>query len=73
MLTKSSQVRLKSWNQLTSGYLLRPAAHRVVERRDDDTFFARDGVKDTIDGGTGTDRAPRDSIDVRTNIKQTIP
>ena len=28
-----------------------------------DTFYARDGMRDTVDGGAGTDRAQRDKVD----------
>ena len=38
-----------------------------------DTFYARDGAQDTLEGGSGTDRAQRDSVDLRSGIEQTIP
>jgi Ca2+-binding RTX toxin-like protein len=36
---------------------------RLLGHDGDDTFYARDGERDTLDGGTGYDRAQRDSID----------
>jgi len=37
-----------------------------------DTFHARDGAKDTLDGGTGTNRAKVDPSDKRTRIQQLL-
>jgi Ca2+-binding RTX toxin-like protein len=34
-----------------------------------DRFYAQDGVRDTVSGGTGTDKARRDTIDVLTSIE----
>src|SRR4051794_16494742 len=35
----------------------------------DDTLYARDGERDSVDGGTGRDRARVDAVDARTSIE----
>lgn len=37
-----------------------------------DKLYAKDGVKDTLNGGTGTDRSRHDQIDVRTSVEGTF-
>jgi hypothetical protein len=44
-------------------------ADKVYGDAGNDRISARDGVKDTLNGGTGTDLARRDTIDVRTSIE----
>lgn len=44
-------------------------ADKVYGDAGNDRISAKDGVKDTLNGGTGTDRARRDTIDVRTSIE----
>ena len=48
-------------------------ADRVYGGDGDDEIYARDSIRDLVlDGGSGTDRAQRDSTDPRTSIEQTI-
>jgi hypothetical protein len=37
-----------------------------------DSIYAKDGTKDTVSGGTGTDKARRGSIDVISSIEGTL-
>ena len=55
-------------NVITGGL----GADKLLGGSGNDKFFARDGVKDTLDGGTGTDSAQTDKSDVRTSIEKTI-
>ena len=49
-------------------------ADRVYGGDGNDEIYARDSIRDLVlDGGSGTDKAQRDSTDPRTSIEQTIP
>lgn len=45
-------------------------ADAVYGEDGNDTVYARDGVKDTLNGGAGTDRSQHDAIDARTLFEQ---
>jgi Ca2+-binding RTX toxin-like protein len=55
-------------NSITGGL----GADKLIGGSGNDSFYAKDGVKDTIDGGSGTDGAQADKSDVRTSIEKTI-
>ena len=47
-------------------------ADKLIGGSGNDTFYAKDAVKDTIDGGSDTDSAQADKSDVRISIEKTI-
>ena len=55
-------------NVLTGGL----GADKLVGGSGNDTLMARDGVKDSLDGGTGTDKAQVDKTDVRVSIEKLL-
>jgi hypothetical protein len=49
-----------------------PAKDQVFGNSGNDTFMARDGKPDSLDGGGGTDKARVDAIDHLARIEQTF-
>jgi len=49
-----------------------PAKDQVLGKGGSDTFMARDGKRDSLDGGGGTDKARVDAIDHLARIEQTF-
>jgi Ca2+-binding RTX toxin-like protein len=39
----------------------------------DGTFYSRDTLKETVNGGNGTDKAQRDTIDILSSVEGTLP
>jgi hypothetical protein len=49
-----------------------PAKDQVLGNGGSDTFMARDGKRDSLDGGSGIDKARVDAIDNLARIEQTF-
>ena len=58
----------KAANVITGGL----GADKLAGGNGNDTFYAKDGVKDSLNGGKGTDSAQYDKNDVRSLIEKTI-